>query len=113
MVKYYFIAEKKEPLKSIMQKILMNGHRGVIVVEKKKVLGVITEGDIIKSLVENKIMNTFAENIMNKSFKFLKKKDMNEAKKIFTSHLCSFIPVVDAKMELKDLITLEDYLKKE
>ncbi|MDA7829065.1 CBS domain-containing protein [bacterium] len=112
MVKNFFIAEKKESLQSIMQKIVINGHRGVIVVEKKKVLGIITEGDILKSLVDNKIINSFAENIMNKSFKFLKKKDMKKAKEIFASHLCSFIPVVNDQMELKDLITLKQILSK-
>ncbi len=49
---------------------------------------------------------------MNKSFKFLMKKDDKEAKKIFQKHLCSLIPVVNSNMILKDLFTLEKFLLK-
>ena len=47
---------------------------------------------------------------MNKSFKFLEKKDFLAAKKIFQKHLCSLIPVVNSNMILKDLITLDEFL---
>ena len=47
---------------------------------------------------------------MNKSFKFLKTKDLEQAKKIFQKHLCSFIPVVNSNMILQDLITLDQFL---
>ena len=81
-------------------------------INKKKVIGIISEGDILKSLIYKKDMNATAFSIMNKSFKFLTKKDMILAKNIFKKHLCSIIPVVNSKMELKDLITLKQLLSR-
>ena len=49
---------------------------------------------------------------MNKSFKFLKSYDDKKAKEIFRKHLVSFIPIVNSKMELVKIITLEQFLKK-
>ena len=112
MIKNYFIVNKEEKLESIIQKIVLNAHRTVLVVEKKKVVGLISEGDILKSLIYKKNMNATASSMMNKSFKFLLKKDMSQAKKVFQKHLCSLIPVVNSKMELKDLITLKQFLSK-
>ena len=112
MIKNYFIVDKDERLESIIQKIVLNAHRAVLVIERKKVIGLISEGDILKSLVYKKNMNATASTIMNKSFKFLLKKDMTLAKKMFQRYLCSFIPIVNSKMELKDLITLEQLLSK-
>ena len=112
MIKNYFIVDKDERLESIIQKIVLNAHRAVLVIERKKVIGLISEGDILKSLVYKKNMNATASTIMNKSFKFLLKKDMTLAKKMFQRYLCSFIPIVNSKMELKDLITLKQLLSK-
>ena len=82
MIKNYFIVNKEEKLESIIQKIVLNAHRTVLVVEKK-VVGLISEGDILKSLIYKKNMNATASSMMNKSFKFLLKKDMSQAKKSF------------------------------
>jgi len=110
MIKNYFLVDKNEKLDSIIEKILLNCHRAVVVVEKKKVLGLISEGDILNSLIYKKNFNAAASTIMNKSFKFLEKKDFLAAKKIFQKHLCSLIPVVNSNMILKDLITLDEFL---
>ena len=110
MIKNYFLVDKNERIESIIEKIILNSHRAVIVVEKK-VLGLISEGDILKSLMYKKNINATASSIMNKSFKFLKKK-ISMLQKIFQKHLCSFIPVVNSNMTIKDLITLDEFLSK-
>ncbi len=110
MIPEYFLVHKNEQLKSIIEKIVINSHRAVIVVDKKKVIGLISEGDILKSLVYKKDLNATASTLMNKSFKFLNKKDNTEAKKIFKKYLCSLIPVVNSEMILQDLITLDKFL---
>ena len=111
MINKYFIVHKEERLNSIVEKILINGHRAVIVLEKNKVLGSISEGDILKSIMYKKSVNTTALNLMNKSFKFLIKKDDDKIKKIFKNHLVTLIPIVNTNMILKDLVTLEKFLK--
>ena len=109
-MKEYFIVSKNETLESLMQKMTINAHRTVFVLEKKKMIGLITQGDIINSLIYKKKFNSTAENIMNKSFVFLKKKDFNEAKKIFKKYLCPIIPIVNSMFELIDSISIEEYL---
>jgi len=112
MIKDYFLVSKNEKLSSIIEKILLNSHRAVVVVEKNKVLGLISEGDILKSLIYKKNINATASSLMNKSFKFLSKRDNQAAQKIFKRYLCSLIPIVNSNMVLKDLFTLEEFLSK-
>ena len=112
MIKEYFLVNKNETLKSIIDKIILSGHRAVIVVDKRKVIGIISGGDILKCLVYKKDFNATASTLMNKSFKFLNKKSNTEAKKIFKKYLCSIIPIVSSNMILKDLITLDEFISK-
>ena len=49
--------------------------------------------------------------VFNKSFKFLTKKDDDKIKKMFINHLVTLIPIVNTNMILKDLVTLEKFLK--
>ena len=112
MKKDYFIANKNDSLETIIHKIIINSNRGLVVIDKKKVVGVITAGDILESLVYKKNMNAAASSIMNKSFKFLRKKDMNLAAKIFAKQLHAFIPIVNKRMELTDIITFQQFFLK-
>ena len=107
-----FIVDPENKISSVIEQILINGHRAVIVAKKKKVLGIVSEGDILKALIYKRKLHTKAESIMNKSFKFLKSYDDKKAKEIFRKHLVSFIPIVNSKMELVKIITLEQFLKK-
>ena len=70
MKKDYFIANKNDSLETIIKKLFINSNRGLVVIDQKKVVGVITAGDILASLVYKKNMSATASSIMNKSFKF-------------------------------------------
>jgi predicted transcriptional regulator len=101
-------------INTVVEKILINGQRTVLVVEKEKTLGIISEGDILKSLVYKKNFNANLNSIMNKNFKFLKYQnfDDKDVEKIFTRHLCQIVPVLDKNLKLKEIITLEQFLKR-
>ena len=104
----------EDSINTAIEKILINGQRTVIVTNNKKVVGMISEGDILKSLVYKKKFNANLSSIMNKNFKYLnynsfEKKDIKE---IFIKYLCQIIPVVDKNFNLKDVVTLEQFLKK-
>ena len=92
MIKSYFLVHKDERLKSIVEKIVLNGHRTVIVVDKKKVLGSISEGDILS--FHKKDVNITARKLMNKSFKFLKTKDKDEVKKFSEPPSFTYTPEI-------------------
>ena len=108
-----YIIDKDENIESAIQKILYNQHRTILVLDRKKVVGTISEGDILKSIIYKKKFNAKLDSIMNKNFKYLeyKKYSTKDIHNLFTKHLCGLIPIIDKKMILKDVISLEDYLK--
>ena len=69
-----------------IEKIITNyeNERLVFIVNKKyKILGTLSEGDIIRALLVNKnIDNIKVTSIMNKSFKFMLNKNQAEARKL-------------------------------
>ena len=109
-----FTINKNENIESAIQKILLNKHRTVLVTDNNKIIGIISEGDILKSIMYKKKFNAKLEAIMNKNFKFLEYKNYNknDVYNLFVKNLCGLIPVVDKKMILKNVISLEDFLKK-
>ena len=59
-------------LKNILLKIDTNGKNGVFVVRSNKLVGVITDSDIRKKLLENNLNNkTRAKDLMEKNFLFI------------------------------------------
>ena len=86
---------------------------GAIVVNKNRIIGTISEGDVLRSLLIKKNLKSPAKKIMNKSFKYLLiKKDLKEARKIFLIHHVNIIPIVNKKFELLDVLTLKDLFNK-
>lgn len=104
------VSQKDEKLSLVLEKIYKNNYRTVLVLNKKKIIGVISEGDIIKALIYNKSLEITAEQLMNKSFIFLKNRDTEKAKKIFKKNLIGLIPIVDKSMQLKDYLTLQEFI---
>ena len=106
-----YTIDKDENIESAIQKILYNQHRTILVLDRKKVVGTISEGDILKSIIYKKKFNAKLVSIMNKNFKYLeyKKYSTKDIHNLFAKHLCGLIPIIDKKMNLKDVISLEDF----
>ena len=49
---------------------------------------------------------------MNTNFKFLKKNNNSEINKLILKYNISLIPICDEKLILKDIISINQYLKK-
>ncbi len=105
-----YIVKSNEKLNFVSEKILSNNSRTVFVEEKSKIIGVITEGDILRSLIRDDSLHLFAEDIMNKSFKFLMTRDKIVSKKLFKKFKITAIPILDKKMMIKDIIELWDVI---
>lgn len=98
-------------LEDAIKCIELNHSRCAIIVDKKmKVYGVISDGDILRSILNGKNIYSPIKNNININFKFLKKKDNEEALKIIKKFCISLIPVVNQELILKDIITLEEIL---
>ena len=58
-------SQKDEKLSLVLEKIYKNNYRTVIVLNKKKIIGVISEGDIIKALIYNKSLEITVRIVRN------------------------------------------------
>ena len=97
-----------------IEKIITNyeNERLVFIVNKKyKILGTLSEGDIIRALLVNKnIDNIKVTSIMNKSFKFMLNKNQVEARKLVKKFNITLIPVVSKNLKIKSVIRLKDII---
>ena len=107
-----FIIDKNDSILKAIEKIELSRHRTVFVVENNKIIGCVSEGDIMRALINEKKVESSVENIMNKSFIFLEKDNLKNAKNLFINTLSSVIPIVNKEMEIHDILTLESFLSK-
>ncbi len=97
-------------LLQVAERIERNRSRAVIVESDGKVIGVISEGDVMRALLQGTNIHSPIESFINYSFKYLTKPDMAQARKLFAKHLISLLPVVGNDFCLTGVITLEDLL---
>tara|TARA_B100000767_G_C19517229_1_gene430920 strand:+ start:282 stop:653 length:372 start_codon:yes stop_codon:yes gene_type:complete len=105
-----FVIESNQTIFLAIEKIAQNSHRTIIVTKKNKVIGVVSEGDIIKAALRRVNFNSNLANITNKSFKFLLEDDKIQAKKIFKKDLVGILPILDKNMKIKKIYTLKDFI---
>lgn len=96
-------------IKEVMEVFEHNYDRVVMVVNsEEKVVGSISQGDIIKALVGGATLFARAENIMNTAFIYLNTRDMELAYEIVKNKRITLIPVLDNDGRLLSVISLED-----
>ena len=81
-----------------------------IVSSKKKIIGVLTEGDLRRSILKGHSLDTKIKKVMNKNFFYLYESEI-KSKKIRNEHFnsniisnVSYFPVVDSNMKLKQVL---------
>jgi CBS domain-containing protein len=105
-----FLIDRNETIYSALEKISLNSHRTVLVTKEKKVIGVLSGGDIAKIVLKKIDLNAPLIKIVNKSFKFLKRDDAKLARKIFKKYSVGMVPVLNKKMELEKIYLIKDFL---
>ncbi|MBU2214120.1 CBS domain-containing protein [Patescibacteria group bacterium] len=93
-----------------------NTSRTVVVVEDhetNKVLGILSEGDILRSLIQGVSVHSSIGEYMKASFKYFEEGevDMIKARELFTARGFGLIPVVDKNMHLISVVTMLDCLR--
>lgn len=92
-------------------KIQQNKSREVIVLSKKKVLGILSEGDILRCILKNISLHSSINKHYNKNFKYLNKYNKSKVILYFSKFNINLIPVIDNNFKLKEVITLAEYFK--
>ena len=92
-----------------------NDRVAIVVNNEDKVVGVVSQGDILRALSSGVNMYTQINQIISNSFLHLYEKDMEMAVNIFKMKKITLLPVIDSDNKLVDSITLDDifnYLEK-
>ena len=92
-----------------MFQIEKNCKRGALVINKQnEVVGVITDGDIRRSLIRGVLPNTLIKDVLNSNFKFIENQPNNDLQdrltKVFNKYNeLEIVPVVNQSMKLISL----------
>lgn len=98
------------PSVSILQalKLIDSNKKGFLVVvdEDETVLGTITDGDIRRAFISGKAINDSIQEVYIKKFTYLNdEENVSKAIDVFKSRAIKFLPVLDEKRRLKNIIT--------
>lgn len=107
-MKPYIISEDYT-IKEVMMSFEENKERTAVVINaNEQVVGVISQGDIVKALVMGVSMYSLVRQINKTSYIYLLKRDLEKAYVIFKEKKISLLPVVDSDARLVSIITLDD-----
>lgn len=85
-------------------------HRCVIAVSGGKAVGVLSEGDILRALLNGSDVHGPVEAWVSHGFKFLRTNDRQAALALMRQHGITLVPVLDDDFRLYAVITLLDVL---
>lgn len=105
----FFIYDLNMPLVEIMKKINMNSKGMVYVVTlQKKLIGVITDGDIRRKIVETGCLDLVASDVLHAEAVSLLDADRDRAEKIMKELQIRSIPIVDENGLIKEIRFLDN-----
>lgn len=84
--------------------------RSAVVVKETKVVGVISEGDILRALLKGVRVHAPLADFVNHSFKYLDSPDLKKAIELFKEFGIALIPILDKDFQLIGVMTLHDTL---
>jgi CBS domain-containing protein len=93
------------------EKILSNHSRCVCVLQENKVVGVFSEGDVIRALLNDISPYAPLSSVVKPSFLHLPQRDLHRALELVRKHLITMIPVIDKDFYIQDVITLEQLIE--
>jgi len=107
-VKRYCVSDKYT-IKEVLEQFESYNNRVAIVTSaSNKVIGVVSQGDILRALSAGIGLYTPISQIIKNSFLHLYERDMEKAYPIFKKTLISLLPVINEENELIDFITIGD-----
>jgi CBS domain-containing protein len=106
----YCIHESETVLNAI-ERIDGNDMKTIFVLnDSEKVVGVVSQGDILRAIIKGTTLYVQVSKIMTTSFSYLKKKDFQRAVELFKTKYFSLIPVLSDDFKLKDIILFTDVI---
>ncbi len=106
------IVEASARLIDAIDVIKRNRSRCAVVVEQDKVVGVISEGDVLRALLRDADVHAPIADWLNHGFKFLASFDHAAALELMRIHGISMVPIIDNSFRLQGVITTGDILRR-
>lgn len=106
-----FMVPESATLLDAVEVIDNNHSRCAMVMSGEKVVGIISEGDIMRALLRGADIHAPLAEYANPSFKFLERRDHAKALELFRRHGISLLPVLNRELHLIDVVTLRDVLE--
>mgnify|MGYP001417531934 CR=1 FL=1 len=110
----YLLLNENSSIKDALLCIKNNGSRHVFITsENNKVIGIISEGDVISALLKGSDLSSRLFELINNSFIYLSESDKSDKSKIIRilNQGILIIPVLNDEMKLIDVINYLDYLE--
>lgn len=96
-------------IKETIESIERLKDRVVIVVDNNdKVIGIISQGDVIRALLAGKNLYTQVQSIVRPNFFYLNSRDLKKAYELFKKYQITLLPVVDENFQLLEVISMKD-----
>lgn len=96
-------------IKEAIERIDASKNRVVLVLDKDaKVVGVISQGDIIRALSSGKNLFTRVASIIRPNFYYMNDRNMEEAYELFKKTKITLVPVVNEEFQIIDVINMDD-----
>jgi len=107
---YNYVISENQLIESAIEMIEMNSSRCVIIVNStNKIVGMISEGDILRAILKGTSIKSPVANIMNTSFKYLMKIDDEKILSYFKKGI-TLIPILSEQGEVTDVVDMIKYL---
>jgi len=107
-----YCVNERETIKSAISVINRDGMRCALVMnDQTKLVGVFSEGDLIRVLLKGIEIHTPLKSVIRPSFLYLKERNMFKAYKLVKKESLTIIPVVNDDFNLIDVITILDVIE--
>ena len=107
-----YVVGVNQSIKEALTTITHNLSRCAIVTRDNDiVVGVVSEGDVIRMLLDDISLYTPIGKVIKPSFRYLTKNDMLAALRLLQNIGITLVPIVDETYQLKDVITIHQVLK--
>lgn len=110
MVEKNQIVRRDQSIIDVMKAIDENGKRMALVAEDERLIGIVSDGDIRRHILNSGNLNESVDHIMNQKPIVMIGEDKATARSIFEDNKINVLPVVDNDGKLLKVLFLEDVL---
>jgi predicted transcriptional regulator len=104
-----YIIQADSKIIDAIEKMQIVKTRDLLIKKNNKIIGTLSEGDILRAILRGKDLRSAVEDACNINFKFVKLGEEYKAADIFQKEKIFIIPVFDKKFNLKNIITISNF----